>query len=122
MESFPSRRRVLTIVKRIYMNTTRTASRRTAVNRRLEIFKDMEVILRSIYTIEGEGIRVKEFEVRISPESTVGTIFYKEQDFLKTDISLHPVAVSAESMTLRKGETVPRLCGGTDRRAVIRRP
>ena len=43
----------------------------------------------------------------VSPRlaSNLETISLKENDFLRTDISLHPVAVSVESMTLKKGET-----------------
>ena len=101
----PFEKKVITIVKRVYMNDAPDSFTKTAVNRKMDIFKDLEVILRSIYAIEGEGLRVKELEVRISPASNLETISLKENDFLRTDISLHPVAVSVESMTLKKGET-----------------
>ena len=101
----PFEKKIITIVKRVYMNDVPDSFTKTAVNRKMDIFKDIEVILRSIYAIEGEGLRVKEFEVRIAPASTLGTISFKESDFLRTDVSLRPVAVSVESMTLKKGET-----------------
>jgi len=41
----------------------------------------------------------------MSPASALDAISFKESDFLRTEISLHPVAVSVESMTLKKGET-----------------
>ncbi len=101
----PFEKKIITIVKRVYTNDAPDSFTKTVVNRKIDVFKDLEVILRSIYAIEGEGLRVKEFEVRIAPASTLGTISFKESDFLRTDISLHPVAVSVESMTLKKGET-----------------
>ncbi len=101
----PFEKKIITIVKRVYMNDVPDSFTKTAVNRKMDIFKDLEVILRSIYAIEGEGLRVKELDVRISPASNLETISLKENDFLRTDISLHPVAVSVESMTLKKGET-----------------
>ena len=101
----PFEKKIVTIVKKVYMNDPPDSFTKIAVNRKMDIFQNLEVTLRSIYAIEGEGLRVKEFEVRISPSSTVGSISYKENDFLRTDVSLHPVAVSVESMTLRKGET-----------------
>jgi conjugal transfer pilus assembly protein TraK len=100
----PFEKKIITIVKRVYTNDVPDSFTKTAVNRKMDIFKDLEVILRSVYAIEGEGLRVKEFEVRISPGSALASVSFKESDFLRTDISLHPVAVSAESMTLRKGE------------------
>ncbi len=101
----PFEKKIITIVKRVYMNDAPDSFTKTAVNRKMDIFKDLEVILRSIYAIEGEGLRVKELDVRISPASNLETISLKENDFLRTDVSLHPVAVSVESMTLKKGET-----------------
>jgi conjugal transfer pilus assembly protein TraK len=101
----PFEKKIITIVKRVYTNDLPDSFTKTVVGRKMDIFKDLEVTLRSTYAIEGEGLRVKEFEVRIPPASTLESISYKENDFLRTDISLHPVAVSAESMTLKKGET-----------------
>ena len=101
----PFEKKIITIVKRVYTNDAPDSFTKTVVGRKMGIIKDLEVILRSIYAIEGEGLRVKEFEVRIAPASTLESISYNENDFLRTDISLHPVAVSTESMTLRKGET-----------------
>ena len=87
------------------MNEVPDSFTKTVVGRKMDIFKDLEVILRATYAIEGEGLRVKEFEVRIPPTNTVQSISFKENDFLRTEVSLHPVAVSVESMTLKKGET-----------------
>jgi conjugal transfer pilus assembly protein TraK len=101
----PFEKKIIAIVKRVYTNDAPDSFTKTVVNRKIDVFKDLEVILRSIYSIEGEGLRVKELEVRISPASALNTISFKESDFLRTDISLHPVAVSVESMTLKKGET-----------------
>ena len=100
----PFEKKVITIIKRVYTNDVPDSFTKTAVNRKLDIFKDLEVTLRSVYAIEGEGLRVKEFEVRIAPASTLGTISFKESDFLRIDVSIHPVAVSVESMTLKNGE------------------
>ena len=101
----PFEKKIMAIVKRVYTNDVPDSFTKTLVNKKMDIFKDLDVILRAIYAIDGEGLRVKEFEVRIAPASTLGSISFKESDFLRTDISLHPVAVSVESMTLKKGET-----------------
>ena len=101
----PFEKKIITIVKRVYTNDVPDSFTKTVVNKKMDIFKDLDVVLRSTYAIEGEGLRVKEFEVRIAPVSTLESISFKENDFLRTDVSLHPVAVSVESMTLKKGET-----------------
>ena len=101
----PFEKKIITIVKKVYTNDVPDSFTETVVGRKMDIFKDLDVTLRSTYVIEGEGLRVKEFEVRISPASTLESISFKESDFLRTDVSLHPVAISAESMTLKKGET-----------------
>jgi conjugal transfer pilus assembly protein TraK len=101
----PFEKRIIAIVKRVYTNDVPDSFTETVVGRKMDIFKNLDVTLRSTYVIEGEGLRVKEFAVRISPASTLASISFKESDFLRTDVSLHPVAVSAESMTLKKGET-----------------
>ena len=112
----PFEKKIITIVKRVYMNDVPDSFTKTVVGRKMDLFKDLEVILRATYAIEGEGLRVKEFEVRIMPTSTVQSVSYKENDFLRTEVSLHPVAVSVESMSLEEGRNVARLRGGTDRR------
>jgi len=101
----PFEKKIITIVKRVYMNDVPDSFTKTVVGRKMDLFKDLEVTLRATYAIEGEGLRVKEFEVRIPPTNTVQSISFKENDFLRTEVSLHPVAVSVESMTLKKGET-----------------
>ena len=50
------------------MNDVPDSFTKTVAGRKMDIFKDLEVILRATYAIEGEGLRVKEFEVRIPPE------------------------------------------------------
>ena len=101
----PFEKKIITVVKRVYTNDVPDSFTKTVVGRKMDIFKDLDVVFRSVYAIEGEGLRVKEFEVRVAPASTLESISFKESDFLRTDISLHPVAVSAESLTLRRGET-----------------
>ncbi len=101
----PFEKKIIAIVKRVYTNDVPDSFTKTVVGRKMDIFKDLDVVLRSTYAIEGEGLRIKEFEVRMMPTSTLESVSYKENDFLRTDVSLHPVAVSAESMTLKKGET-----------------
>ena len=101
----PFEKKIIAIVKRVYTNDVPDSFTKTVVGKKIDVFKDLEVVLRSVYAIEGEGLRVKEFEVRLSPMSTAESISFKESDFLRTDVSLHPVAVSAEFMTLKKGET-----------------
>jgi conjugal transfer pilus assembly protein TraK len=101
----PFEKKIIAIVKRVYTDNAPDSFTKTVVNRKMDAFKDLDVILRSVYSIEGEGLRVKEFEARIPPGSTMEGISFKESDFLRTDISLHPVAVSVELMTLKKGET-----------------
>ena len=71
----PFEKKIIAIVKRVYTNDVPDSFTKTAVNRKMDIFKDLEVILRSIYAIEGEGLRVKEFEVRIAPASTLESHF-----------------------------------------------
>lgn len=101
----PFEKKVIAIVKKVYTNDVPDSFTKTVVSRRMDVFRDLEVVLRSTYAVEGEGLRVKELEVRIPPGSTVESISFRESDFLRTDVSLHPVAVSVESMTLKKGET-----------------
>ncbi len=99
----PFEKKVLAIVKRVYTGDLPDSIVKAVANKRMEVFKDLEVTLRATYAIEGEGLRVKEFEVRIPP-GALESVSFKESDFLRTGISTYPVAVCAEFMTLRKGE------------------
>ena len=71
----PFEKKIITIVKRVYTNDVPDSFTKTVVGRKMDVFKDLEVILRSIYAIEGEGLRVKEFEVRIMHHEHPGEHF-----------------------------------------------
>ena len=56
----PFEKKIITIVKRVYTNDVPDSFTKTVVGKKIDIFKDLDVILRAIYAIEGEGLRVKE--------------------------------------------------------------
>jgi conjugal transfer pilus assembly protein TraK len=76
----------------------------TVVNKSQEIkaFRDATVFLKREITVDGEGLVMLEYYV--SPHDNVEQLVISERDFMKKDFGSRPVAISADKLTIRKGE------------------
>jgi conjugal transfer pilus assembly protein TraK len=66
-------------------------------------FHGILVALRKEVDIEGEGIKVKEYNVSLKPGQNKA-IRLNEKQFLKKEFTINPVAVSIDKLTLRPGD------------------
>lgn len=68
----------------------------------------LDIALKRRVSIEGEGFILKEFIMRLNPDAGIITKEIQEKDFLVPDISSNPLAMTLDSMTLKK-DTITRL-------------
>ncbi|MBP7526814.1 MAG: type-F conjugative transfer system secretin TraK [Syntrophorhabdaceae bacterium] len=100
----PFEKKIVTIIKSIYRDDLPDSLTTRRVDKTYETFQDLNLVLHRIFTVDGEGLRIKEFIARLSDNSIFPAVYLKEKDFLSKDLAQKPVAVSIETMNLRKGE------------------
>jgi hypothetical protein len=69
------------------------------------LFRSISLVLHRVITVDGEGLAVKEYRARIADGSRENSVTLREKDFLTADLAQRPVAVSIDTMNLKKGET-----------------
>jgi len=72
-------------------------------DKRIEVYKEVRMVLKRVVDVEGEGLRIKEYLVSLKD----GTTEFKmnEKMFIRTELAENPVAVSLERHILRPGDT-----------------
>ena len=99
----PFEKKMLKAIKDIYTENIPDSYSVSKPEKQFKGFKEISLLLKRVVDIEGEGLRIKEFEASLK-----GTTPFKmnEKTFLRTDVAENPVAVSLEHHVLRPGELV----------------
>lgn len=100
----PFEKKVIALIKAAYRNEIPDTFKVIPSNKKVEVFRDVSLTLRRVVLAEGLGLRLNEYEVILKTERDF--IEIREKDFLKTDVTTRTVAVAAERLILKKGETV----------------
>ncbi len=102
----PLEKKVIMLIKKTYRGEAATDFQVKKIAKQFNnIFEDADVTLQNLVTVEGEGLRLKEYTVRVKPESKKNSVDIKERDFLRPDLASRAVAVSIDLLNLKKGET-----------------
>jgi conjugal transfer pilus assembly protein TraK len=102
--ALPFEKKVLAAIRSLYTEEipdSFTVS--TPPNKRIDLFRDLDLTLAKIAVVEGEGIQVKEYRGTIAGTNK-DRIELGEKDFLRNEISTDPIAVSLDRIILKKGE------------------
>lgn len=103
--ALPFEKKVLSVVRSLYREEIPESFTVTTVNRKIELFKDLDLLLSRIAVIDGEGIEAKEYRAVIVAGGKE-KIEFSEKDFLRNEISPRPLAISLDRLVLKKGETL----------------
>jgi conjugal transfer pilus assembly protein TraK len=103
--SLPFEKKILSVIKSLYTEEIPDSFTVTTLNRKVEMFRDLDLILARVAVIEGEGIQAKEYRALL-PAGGKEKIELSEKDFLRNEISLRPLAISLDRLVLKKGETL----------------
>lgn len=97
----PLEKKIVTIIKQIYTDNIPDSITVQKVNKPYDIFQNVNVVHYKTFTVDGEGLRVKEFRAT-SEESR--EIYLREKDLIRHDLVRRPVAISIDVLNLKKGE------------------
>lgn len=101
--SLPFEKKVIALIKSVYRDDIPETFSVFTENKKIDIYKDLDLTLARIIVIEGEGLILKEYIAAIKGDKT--EISFKEKDFLKTDLTTKPVAISLSKLDIKKGES-----------------
>lgn len=100
----PFERRVLKVIKDVYTENIPESYSVKQENVKTGKYKELDIIFRRSLDVEGEGLKVKEFELMLKPNQPEFKI--NEKMFLHKTFAENPIAISLEKQILKKGETV----------------
>ena len=99
----PFEKKALKAIKDVYTENIPDSYSVSKKEKRFFSFREILLTLKRTVDIEGEGLRIKEYEASLRGETTEFKM--NEKMFLKTELAENPVAVSLERHILRAGDT-----------------
>jgi len=99
----PFEKKALKAIKDVYTENIPDSYSVSKKEKQFLSYKEIILTLKRTVDIEGEGLRIKEYEVSLRGETTEFKL--NEKMFLKTELAENPVAVSLERHILRTGDT-----------------
>lgn len=98
-------KKIVDIIKSVYSDNIPDSFTVEVVRRPLDIFKDLSVTLERIVKVEGEGLELREYSLRVKETSGVNTMNLTEKEFLRPDMAgKNVVAISLDLQQVSKGD------------------
>lgn len=101
--ALPFEKKVLSAIRSLYTEEIPESFTLSTPNKRIDLFRDLDLVLARVAVVEGEGIQVKEYRGTLAGGDK-DRIELGEKDFLRNEISTDPIAVSLDRLVLKKGE------------------
>jgi conjugal transfer pilus assembly protein TraK len=99
----PFEKMMLKAIQDVYTEQIPDSYTVTKTDKRIDAYKEVRMVLKRIVDVEGEGLRIKEYLVSLKE----GAKEFKmnEKMFIRTELTVNPVAISLERHILRPGDT-----------------
>jgi len=92
------------LVKSFYSGKVPPSAEFIPVNKKHNVYKDLDIEEKGLYVFEGEGLVVKYFTITYTGKEPP-QIDLSEKLFLKKELTVAPLAVSLEKLKLKSGES-----------------
>jgi conjugal transfer pilus assembly protein TraK len=99
----PFEKKLLKAIKDVYTENIPDSYNVIKKEKRFSLYREIYLTLKRTVDIEGEGLRIKEYEASLRGETTEFKL--NEKMFLRTELVENPVALSLERHILRTGDT-----------------
>ena len=96
---------MIMIIQKAYTHDLPDSFTVKQISRPVVVFRDIDVYLNRMIIAEGEGVRLKEYLLRLKHACPDDSIKISEKSFLQPELTQNPAAVTIESLTLKKGRT-----------------
>lgn len=101
LKGLPLEEKVLKLIKVVYTDDIPDSFTIQTLNSPIILFQDIQITHRRTVKIDGEGFLIKEYVLQNKNASR--TIPLKESDFLRSEFTLRPVALSIDILSLKPG-------------------
>ena len=92
--------KAISLIKRVYHDDIPDSFTITNLNNPISLFKDVQVVLRRIISVDGEGLIIKEFFVTPTGDG----LELREADFARKEFTNRPFAICFSKLRPAKGE------------------
>lgn len=99
----PFEKKVLKAIKDVFTENLSDSYSISRKEKRITSFREILLTLKRTVDIEGEGLRIKEYEATLRGE--VPEFKMNEKMFLRTELAENPIAISLERHVLRSGDS-----------------
>lgn len=99
----PFEKKVLKAIKDVFTENLPDSYSISRKEKRITSFREILLTLKRTVDIEGEGLRIKEYEATLRGE--VPEFKMNEKLFLRTELAENPIAISLERHILRSGDS-----------------
>ncbi len=103
LRGLPYEEKVLKLIKAVYTNDIPDSFTIHTANKAINLYRNLKVTHIRTIKVEGEGFLIKEYVLK--PKDVTGAIALKEGDFLRSEFTLRPVALSIDILSLKPGHT-----------------
>ena len=100
----PFEKMMLKAIQDVYTEQIPDSYTVTKTDKRLDTYKEVRMVLKRVVDVEGEGFRIKEYLVSL--KDGVKEFKMNEKMFIRTELTVNPVAISLERHILRAGDTI----------------
>jgi len=101
----PFERKIIDIVKYVYTDSIPESFTVEVVKKPVDLFNEIGLVLERVVKVEGEGIEVKEFSVRVKPTAKVDSVNLTEKNFLKPELTGRGIiAISLDKHNIAKSD------------------
>ena len=95
---------VIMMIKKVYANDIPESFTIQKANRRIDVFRDIDVLFNRMIIAEGEGIRLKEYVIQLKESYNKDQMKVVEKYFLIPELAQNPIGVALETLTLLKNK------------------
>ncbi len=107
--SMPLEKKVLALIRAVHTGEIPESFSVSVKNVPVNIYKDINLTLEKIVTMEGEGIRLKSYKVSLNPKSGLLKANLDEKEFLITALTRNTISVAFDKPLLEGKNSVSHL-------------
>lgn len=100
-DGMPLEKKVLTLIRQAYTDQLPESYMVRTIGRQEDLFPALWMSLRREIMVEGEGLAVREYLVSL--KEGAGQTRLSEREFLRSELTVRPLAVAVEELLLQKG-------------------
>ncbi len=103
--ALPFEKKVLSAIRSLFLEDIPDSFTVTTPRQKIDLFQDIDLVLLRVAVVDGEGFQVKEYRGTLTG-SVKNQLELGEKDFLRSEISAQPIAISLDRLVLKRGDTL----------------